>query len=159
MMFWLRLSRRWALSALRLGGVWVSRLSTRQRVRQGPCLSLQDVSRRRIYRRLGVSSGGPSPIPRLAVGGYVGRICSLCFRGTSKEAVRLSLLFATCSRRRIFFRLFWRICTEESIYQQPQWAIAIRFGFLRRRTANMHNFTDASPRHLFDRLAERHLHC
>jgi hypothetical protein len=45
-------------------------------------------------------------------------------------------------------------CAEESIYQQPLWPIASRFNFLRRRTANTHNFTATSPRHLFDRLAE-----
>jgi len=95
----------------------------------GTCLSLRDISRRRIYRRPGISSGGSPTVPRFAVCGYVGRICSLCFRATSKEAVRLSLLSATCSRRRIFIRLFWRICTEESVYQQPLWTIAIRFGF------------------------------
>jgi hypothetical protein len=142
------------LGYLRPSRVGASRLSTRQRVCQNPRFFLRDVSRHRLYRRFGRFA----TVPRLAVGGYVGCICSLCFRVTSKEAVRHSLLFATCNRRCVFFRLFWCICTEESIYQQSLWAIAIRFDFLRRRTANTHNFTDASPRHLFDRLAERSLH-
>ncbi len=101
------------LSVLRLSGIWASRL----RVCQDPSLSLWNVSHRRLYRRLGISGGGSPTVPRLAVGGDVSRIRSLCFRVASKETVWLSLLFATCSHRRNFSHLFWRLCAEESIYQ------------------------------------------
>ncbi len=89
---------------------------TRKRACQGSCLFLRDVSCHRLYRRFGISSGRFATVPRLAVGGYVGCIRSSCFRVASKETVWRSLLCATCSRRRIFFRLFRRICTAEPIY-------------------------------------------
>jgi len=110
-----------------------------------------------VVAYIGVSAFPAADLPRYL--GDVSRIRSLCFRAVSKEAVWRSLLFAICSHRRVFFRLFWRICTEESIYQQRLWAIAIWFNFLRRSTTNTHTFTDASPRHLFDRLAQWSLHC